>query len=63
MATIAEQVQNHLQYGNVSFEQARIEESEQFSHYHFDGSLQWACFIDGSFLGIEKENLNLVLIK
>lgn len=56
MNTIAEQVENHLKYGNVTFEKSGIAETDQFRCYFFDDNgAMCAEFIDGSRLFVSWE--------
>tara|TARA_R100000773_G_C4209356_1_gene109305 strand:- start:1030 stop:1203 length:174 start_codon:yes stop_codon:yes gene_type:complete len=56
MNTIAEQVENHLKYGNVTFEESGIAETDQFRCYFFDDNgAMCAEFIDGSRLFVSWE--------
>lgn len=57
MSTIAEQVSNHLKYGNITFEESGIAETDQFYSWYFDevGDM-YACFIDESKLLIQTRS-------
>lgn len=57
MSTIAEQVSNHLKYGNITFEESGIAETDQFYSWYFDevGDM-YAEFVDGSRLLLQTKS-------